>query len=61
MVFDDPETARQVREGSRIIGETRFQRVLAHQQAMYLKSTACGEESLTIYDGYPAVREVIRY
>lgn len=61
MVFDDPEAARQVREGSRIIGETRFQRVLAHQQAMYLKSTARGEESLTIYDGYPAVREVIRY
>jgi hypothetical protein len=61
MVFDDPDAARQVRQGSRNIREERFQRALAHQRAMCLKSTARGEESLTIYDAYPAVREVIRY
>jgi hypothetical protein len=61
MVFDDPMAARQVRRGSRIIGEVRFQAALLHQKAMYLKSSARGEHSFTIYDVYPVPREVIRY
>jgi hypothetical protein len=61
MIFDDPEAARQVRTGSRMLGEEGFQRALIHQRAMYLKSTARGEHSLTLYGGYPEVREVIRY
>lgn len=61
MVFDDPEAARQVRKGSRIIGEEPFQAALRHQRAMYFKSRAKGEESFTIYDPYPSAREVIRY
>lgn len=61
MVFDDPEAARQVRRGSRIIGEEPFQAALRHQRAMYLKSRAKGEESFTIYDRYPSTQEVIPY
>lgn len=61
MVFDDPEAARQAREGSRTIGEERFQEALKRQRAMYLKSRERGEESLTIYRTYPRVCEVIRY
>jgi len=61
MVFDDAEAARQVRRGSRVIGEERFQAALRHQRAMYLKSTGRGEQSLIIYDPYPVAREVIGY
>lgn len=61
MVFDDPEAARQVRRGSRIIGEERFQAALRHQRAMYVKETARAEHSLLVYDRYPSVREVVRY
>lgn len=58
MVFDDAAAARDVREGSRYIGETRFQAALAHQRAMYLKDAALGKHVLTIFGDPP---EVIRY
>lgn len=61
MVFDDPEAARQVRRGSRHIGEERFRAAQVHQRAMYFKQAARGEHGLTIYDRYPSPREVIRY
>lgn len=62
MVFDDPEAARQVRRGSRYIGEERFQAALAHQRAVYIKQAGRGEHSLSIYERYPTVvREVVRY
>lgn len=61
MVFDDPEAARRVRQGSRVVGLERFEAALRHQRAMYLKSAERREESFTIYDRYPAAREVIRY
>jgi hypothetical protein len=62
MVFDDTEAARAVRRGSRVIGEARFEAALGRQRAVYLKHRARREESLTIYDRYPAApREVVRY
>jgi apolipoprotein N-acyltransferase len=62
MVFDDAEAAREVRRGSRVIGEARFEAALARQRAVYLKQSGRQEESLTIYDRYPgAPREVVRY
>ena len=61
MVFDDAEAVRLVRQGSRIIGEKKFQRALLNQRAMYLKSSARDEHSFTIYDTYPQPRDVIRY
>ncbi|MGH7325619.1 MAG: apolipoprotein N-acyltransferase [Candidatus Rokuibacteriota bacterium] len=61
MVFDDAEAAREVRKGSRAIGEERFQAALRHQRAMYVKQPARGEERLVIYATYPAAHEVIRY
>ncbi len=61
MIFDDPAAAWQVRKGSRNIDETRFQAALRHQRAMYLKNSARGEDSFTIYDSYPKVSEVIRF
>jgi len=61
MVFDDVEAARQVRRGSRIIGEERFQSALRRQRAMYVKQAARGEHSFTIYSSYPGIREEIRY
>lgn len=61
MVFDDAAAARLVRQGSRIVGEKKFQKALLHQRAMYLKSSAGDEHSVTIYDTYPRPREVIRY
>lgn len=61
MVFDDPEAAREVRRGSRTIGEEAFQAALARQRAMYVKQAARGEHRLVIFDRYPGFREVIRY
>ncbi len=61
MVFDDPAAAREVRRGSKIIGEARFQAALAHQRAMYTKDRARGVHSFTIYQNYPVPHEVIRY
>ena len=62
MVFDDAQAAREVRRGSRVIGEPRFRAALARQRAAYLKQSRRQEESLTIYDRYPdAAREVVRY
>lgn len=61
MVFDDPEAARQVRRGFRVIGEERFQAALRHQRAMYVKHAARGEHRLVIYERYPQAIEVIRY
>ncbi|MBI2878252.1 MAG: hypothetical protein HYY19_00835 [Candidatus Rokubacteria bacterium] len=61
MVFDDPEAARRAHRGSRVVGEERFQTALAHQRAMYIRHRARGVHSLTIYEAYPAPREVIRY
>jgi apolipoprotein N-acyltransferase len=61
MVFDDAEAAREVRKGSRTIGEERFQAALRHQRAMYVRQPARGEERLVIYTTYPAAHEVIRY
>lgn len=61
MIFDNLEAARQVRRGSRTIGEERFQAALTHQRAMYVKQASRGEHSLVIYERYPNPREVIRY
>lgn len=61
MVFDDAEAAREVRKGSRTLGEERFQAALRHQRAMYVKQAARGEERLVVYAIYPAAHEVIRY
>jgi hypothetical protein len=61
MVFDDVEAAREVRRGSRVIGEQRFEAALLHQRAMYLKEPARGEERLTMYKRHPEVLEVVRY
>jgi hypothetical protein len=61
MVFDDPEAARQVYQGSRNIGETPFQKAILHQRAMYIKSSGRSEDRLSIYDTYPGVQEVVRY
>jgi hypothetical protein len=61
MIFDEPEAAREVRRGSRIIGEERFQAALRHQRAMYVKQTARGEQSLVLYAEYPMARETVRY
>ncbi|MGH2650948.1 MAG: hypothetical protein ACRDHK_07030, partial [Actinomycetota bacterium] len=62
MVFDDAEAARDVRRGSRMVGETRFTSALARQRAVYLKHSERMEETLTIYDRYPdSPREVVRY
>ncbi|HXK34461.1 MAG TPA: apolipoprotein N-acyltransferase, partial [Dehalococcoidia bacterium] len=61
MIFDDPQAARDVRRGSRNLGEERFRAALRHQRAMYLKQTARGEESLVVYGDYPTVHETLRY
>jgi len=61
MIFDDPEAAREVRRGSRNIGEERFEAALRHQRAMYVKQTARGEESLVLYAEYPTARGTVRY
>ncbi|MBI1960376.1 MAG: apolipoprotein N-acyltransferase [Candidatus Rokubacteria bacterium] len=61
MIFDDAEAARDVRRGSRHLGEERFGAALRHQRAMYVKHSARGEESFVIYADYPAVRETLRY
>lgn len=61
MVFDDADAARQVRRGSRIVGEKSFQAALIRQRAMYLKSTPRGEDSFIIYKSYPTVDEVIQF
>jgi hypothetical protein len=60
MIFDDAPAARDVRRGSRNIGEERFRAALRHQRAMYFKHAARGEESLIIYTDYPLVRETFR-
>ncbi len=61
MIFDDRQAARDIRRGSRTLGEERFRAALRHQRAMYLKQTAPGEESLVVYGDYPTVRETLRY
>ena len=61
MIFDDAGAALQVRKGSRIVDEARFQAALRHQRAMYLKSLDRGEETLTVYQSFPVVGEVIRF
>ncbi len=61
MVFDDPEAAWQVRMGSKVMGEARFQAALVHQRAMYERDRARSVHRMTIYDVYPTPREVIRY
>lgn len=61
MVFDDREAARDVRHGSRNVGEERFRAALRHQRAMYLKHATRGEESFVVYAEYPLVRETLRY
>lgn len=61
MVFDDAVAAREVRRGSRAIGEERFQAGLAHQRAMYVKQAGRREHSLVLYDGYPRIKDVVRY
>jgi apolipoprotein N-acyltransferase len=61
MVFDDPEAARQVRRGSRLVREAPFQAALAHQRAMYIKQSERGEHRLVIYERYPIPHEAIRY
>ena len=61
MVFDDAEAAHLVRQGSRIIGEEKFRSALLHQRAMYLRSSARGVHTLTIYEIYPEPREIINY
>jgi hypothetical protein len=61
MIFDDAKAARQVRRGSRMIGETEFQAAVVHQRAMYLKSLLRSEDSFTIYKAYPVVDEIIRF
>ena len=54
--------AREVRRGSRVTGEARFQAALAHQRAMYLKQSGRKEESLTLYERYPGrPQQVVRY
>lgn len=58
MVFDDPEAARTVRKGSRVVGEEPFQNALNHQVAFYLKDSRTGQHALTIY-GKP--QEVVQY
>ncbi len=57
----DPEAAREVRKGSRRIGEERFQAALRHQRAMYMKQPARGEHRLVIYSSYPAINGEIDY
>jgi protein-S-isoprenylcysteine O-methyltransferase Ste14 len=61
MIFDDVQAARDVRRGSRNLGEERFQAALRHQRAMYVKYVAQGEESLFVYSDYPLVRETFHY
>lgn len=61
MVFDDAGAAREVRRGSRHIGEERFQAALDHQRAMYVKQAARGEHRLVVYERYPNAREVVQY
>jgi hypothetical protein len=61
MVFDSAEAGRQVRRGSRIVGERGFQEALTHQRAMYLKDTSRKEHTLTLYAVFLQPREVIRY
>jgi len=61
MIFDDVQAARDVRQGSRNLGEERFQTALRRQRAMYLKHAARGEESFVVYTDYPLVRETFRY
>ena len=61
MVFDDVEAAREVRRGSRVIGEQRFEAARLHQRAMYLKQAARGEDRLMVYKRYPEVLEVVLY
>ena len=61
MVFDQPEAARLVRQGSKTIGEEPFKTAIHHQRAMYVKQPARNEHRLVIYDSYPRIREEIRY
>lgn len=61
MVFDDAGAAREVRRGSRHIGEERFQAALVHQRAMYVKQAARGDHRLVVYERHPSAREVVRY
>lgn len=61
MVFDDAEAAREVRRGSRYVGEQRFEAALLRQRAMYVKQRARREDRLIIYARYPAIRETIEY
>lgn len=61
MIFDNLEAARDARQGSRVIGEERFQAALLHQRAMYVKQSERGEHRLVIYDRYPNSQEVIQY
>lgn len=61
MIFDDLQAARNVRHGSRSLGEERFRAALRHQRAMYVKRAARGEESFVVYADYPRVRETFRY
>jgi hypothetical protein len=61
MIFDDLQAARDVRHGSRNLGEERFRAVRRHQRAMYVKHAARGEESFVVYTDYPSVRETLRY
>lgn len=61
MVFDDAEAARLVRQGSGVVDEKKFRKALLHQRAMYLRSSARGVHSLTIYDTYAEPHEVIHY
>lgn len=61
MIFDDVQAARDIRRGSRHLGEERFRAALRHQRAMYLKRAARGEESFVVYTDYPLVRETFRY
>jgi hypothetical protein len=61
MVFDDAGAAREVRRGSRHIGEERFQAALVRQRAMYVKQAVRGDHRLVVYERYPSAREVVRY
>lgn len=61
MIFDDVQAARDVRHGSRNLGEERFRAALRHQRAMYFKHAGRSEESFVVYSDYPLVRETFRY
>jgi len=57
-IFDDPDAARTVRAGSRMVGEERFAAARARQRASYRKNAQSAQHVFIMYDEPP---ETVRY